>query len=224
MSNTVLIVENEEKISSVLKDCFKTAGFDVHVIDNGLEVLPWVEKNHPVAITLNLMLPGKPGLDLCKEIRDISNVPLLIASDNTDEIDRLLGLELGADDFICKPFSSREVVARVKAVLRRGSIGEKVEHGNGFRLDEDRLSFGYQGQEVALTNVEFRLLKPLMSKPGRIFTREELMEAMYSDDRIVSSRTIDSHVKKLRIKLARLRTGKELIQSVYATGYRAVLA
>ena len=167
------------------------------------------------------MLPGKNGIDICKEIRQFSNVPILMVTAKVDEIDRLLGLELGADDYICKPFSPREVVARVKAVLRRTqTIDNSMDT---LQLDEHRFVAKFYHQEVILTSVEFQLLKPLADKPERIFTREQLMNNMYSDHRIVNNRTIDSHIKKLRKKLADISDGKDWIQSVYGTGYRLVL-
>jgi len=138
-----------------------------------------------------------------------------------DEIDRLLGLELGADDYICKPFSPREVVARVKSVLRRSQ--STTTSPNTLHLDEHRFTVVFNQHEVTLTSVEFQLLKPLAEKPERIFTREQLMQNMYSDHRIVNHRTIDSHIKKLRKKLADISEGQDWIQSVYGTGYRLVL-
>lgn len=167
------------------------------------------------------MLPGKNGIDLCKEIRQFSNVPILMVTAKVEEIDRLLGLELGADDYICKPFSPREVVARVKAVLRRTQTLEKSS--DMITLDEYRLTVSFHHQEVALTAVEFQPLKPLAEKPERIFSRKQLMQNMYSDHRIVNNRTIDSHIKKLRKKLSDISNGKDWVQSVYGTGYRLVL-
>lgn len=221
MLNTILIVEDEIKLATLLADYFKLTDYEPHLIHHGDEVLPWVKQHQPKAILLDIMLPGKNGIDLCKEIRQFSNVPILMVTAKVEEIDRLLGLELGADDYICKPFSPREVVARVKAVLRRTHT---VAHNiNMLQLDEHRFTVSFQQQEVALTSVEFQLLKPLANKPERIFTREHLMQNMYSDHRIVNNRTIDSHIKKLRKKLADISEGKDWIQSVYGAGYRLVL-
>jgi two-component system response regulator BaeR len=222
MSSTILIVEDEVKLASLLSDYFLQAEFSTHIIHEGIGVVDWVKENQPTAILLDLMLPGKSGIDICKEIRQFSNIPILMVTAKVDEIDRLLGLELGADDYICKPFSPREVVARVKAVLRRTSaIVEQVLET--LELDEHRFIVGFNNKEVSLTSVEFQLLKPLADKPERIFTREQLMQNMYSDHRIVNNRTIDSHIKKLRKKLADISDGKDWIQSVYGTGYRLVL-
>jgi len=221
MSHSILIVEDEIKLATLLADYFTMAEFSPHLIHHGDDVITWVKNNQPKAILLDIMLPGKNGIDLCKEIRQFSNVPILMVTAKVEEIDRLLGLELGADDYICKPFSPREVVARVKAVLRRTQTTENPS--DMITFDEYRLTVSFHHQEVALTAVEFQLLKPLAEKPERIFTREQLMQNMYSDHRIVNNRTIDSHIKKLRKKLSDISNGKDWIQSVYGTGYRLVL-
>jgi len=221
MSNSILIVEDEIKLANLLADYFKLTDYAPHLIHHGDEVISWVKQHQPKAILLDIMLPGKNGIELCKEIRQFSNVPILMVTARVDEIDRLLGLELGADDYICKPFSPREVVARVKAVLRRTQTVNN--HIDTLQLDEYRFTVGFHQQEVTLTSVEFQLLKPLADKPERIFTREQLMQNMYADHRIVNNRTIDSHIKKLRKKLSDISEGKDWIQSVYGTGYRLVL-
>ncbi len=225
MPNSILIVEDEVKLASLLGDYFKLTEYVPHLIHHGDEVISWVKANQPKAILLDIMLPGKNGIDLCKEIRLFSNVPILMVTARVDEIDRLLGLELGADDYICKPFSPREVVARVKAVLRRTELSvPTLENTTDLLvLDEHRFTVSFHQQEVSLTAVEFQLLKPLADKPERIFTREQLMENMYSDHRIVNNRTIDSHIKKLRKKLSDISDGKDWLQSVYGAGYRLVL-
>ena len=221
MSPSILIVEDEMKLATLLADYFTMAEFNPNLIHHGDDVIAWVKSNQPKAILLDIMLPGKNGIDLCKEIRQFSNVPILMVTAKVEEIDRLLGLELGADDYICKPFSPREVVARVKAVLRRTQTIENPS--DMITLDEYRLTVSFHHQEVALTAVEFQLLKPLAEKPERIFSREQLMQNMYSDHRIVNNRTIDSHIKKLRKKLSDISNGKDWVQSVYGTGYRLVL-
>lgn len=221
MTHSILIVEDEIKLASILADYFIQSEYQPHIIDDGLHVVQWVKDNQPKVILLDIMLPGKSGIDICKEIRQFSNVPILMVTAKVEEIDRLLGLELGADDYICKPFSPREVVARVKAVLRRTAVIE--QYSEQLILDEHRLCVGFHGKEVSLTSVEFQLLKPLANKPERIFSRDQLMLNMYSDHRIVNTRTIDSHIKKLRKKLSDISDGKDWIQSVYGTGYRLVL-
>lgn len=221
MLNSILIVEDEVKLATLLADYFSLTELTPHLIHHGDEVIPWVKEHQPQAILLDIMLPGKNGIDLCKEIRQFSDVPILMVTAKVDEIDRLLGLELGADDYICKPFSPREVVARVKTVLRRSdTVNNNL---NRLQLNKYRLTVSFANQETALTAVEFQLLIPLIEKPARIFSREQLMENMYSDHRIVNNRTIDSHIKKLRKKLADISDGKDWIQAVYGTGYRLVL-
>lgn len=221
MSNRILIVEDEVKLANLLADYFNLTDYEPHLIHNGDQVLSWVKENDPCVILLDVMLPGKDGIWLCKEIRKFSDVPILMVTAKVEEIDRLLGLELGADDYICKPFSPREVVARVKTVLRRTYRDEVIN--SNLQLDETRLLVLFNDIEVTLTSVEFQLLKPLFTKPNYIFTRDQLMQNMYSDHRIVNHRTIDSHIKKLRKKLVDISQGEELIQSVYGTGYRLVM-
>jgi two-component system, OmpR family, response regulator BaeR len=223
MSQPILIVEDELKLATLLADYLALTDYTPHIIDNGNEVIEWVKAHNPAAILLDIMLPGKNGIDLCKAIRQFSNVPILMVTAKVEEIDRLLGLELGADDYICKPFSPREVVARVKAVLRRGVPAEQSQATNQLQLNESQLSVVYKTLRVELTSVEFQLLKPLANNPERIYTREQLMQNMYSDNRIVNHRTIDSHIKKLRKKLADISDGKDWVQSVYGAGYRLVL-
>jgi two-component system response regulator BaeR len=170
-------------------------------------------------VLLDLMLPGKTGLEVCKSIRASSDLPIIMVTARVDEIDRLLGLELGADDYICKPFSPREVVARVKAVLRRSKRGETLSKG-GLVLDEAGFRAEIGGKDLGLTAVEFELLKVLAAHPGRIYTRDQLMDAMYRDERVVSDRTVDSHVKKIRRKIADIVPDREIIHSVYGLGYK----
>lgn len=217
--DAVLIVEDEPKLASLLADYLRQAGYTPHTVGDGNVVIDAVKALQPAALLLDLMLPGKDGITLCREIRAFSNVPILMVTARVEEVDRLLGLELGADDYICKPFSPREVVSRVKAVLRR-SQQAGVAAAGGFVLDDHRLEVRLGDHTVALTAVEFQLLKRLAGEPGRIFSREQLMAHMYNDHRVVSDRTIDSHIKKLRKKLAEIWPEREFIHSVYGAGYR----
>ena len=226
MTTNVLIVEDEIKLASLLADYFTQAQFDNHCIHHGDEVIDWVKNNPVDIILLDIMLPGKDGMQLCKELRQFTNVPIIMVTAKVEEIDRLLGLELGADDYICKPFSPREVVARAKAVLRRSQapINNDAESGiNQVSIDEAQYQVSYQNKTLDLTAVEFQLFKRLYNEPGRIYTRDQLMSNMYDDNRIVSDRTIDSHIKKLRKKLAEISPDHELIHSVYGVGYRLIL-
>jgi len=219
MNQTVLIVEDEEKLAALLGDYLRQSGFDPVWIPNGAEVLPRVRESLPDLILLDLMLPGRDGLDVCKEIRTFSEVPIIMITARVEEIDRLLGLELGADDYICKPFSPREVVARVKTVLRRAGDRQAPPSGE-LALDPEKFRAVLRGQELELTAVEFKLLHFLFQHPGRIYSRSQLMDRIYSDQRIVSDRTIDSHIKKLRKKIAAVAPEEELIHSIYGVGYK----
>lgn len=219
MSEIILIVEDEEKIAQVLADYLHQAGFETHCLLDGIEVVQWIRSHQPRLILLDLMLPGRSGLEICKEVRYFSTIPIIMTTAKVEEIDRLLGLELGADDYICKPFSPREVVARVKTVLRRS--GGVTPQTNGLILDEPRFRATLHGKELDLTSVEFTLLNLLASNPGRIYSRQQLMDHIYPDQRIVCDRTIDSHIKKLRKKIVvAANPGEEFIQSLYGAGYK----
>jgi two-component system response regulator BaeR len=217
----ILIVEDEIKLASLLADYFIDAGFRTTLLHDGREVALWLKENDADVMLLDIMLPGKDGMTVCRDVREFSQIPILMVTARVDEIDRLHGLELGADDYICKPFSPREVVARVKAVLRRSQPMDTAERL--WRLDAGRFSLHYAQTEVALTSVEFYLLERLCTDPGRIYSRAQLMRDMYKDNRIVSDRTIDSHVKKIRAKLASIGAGNEFIESVYGIGYRFLI-
>ncbi len=219
MSQHVLIVEDETKIASLLKDYLAQSGFETAVIHDGSEVEDWLENNSTSIMLLDLMLPGKTGIDICKDVRKESSLPIIMITAKVEEIDRLLGLELGADDYICKPFSPREVVARVKTVLRRTETSENLSE-KGLVLDQNTYKATIDGQNLNLTAVEFQLLKVLSDQPGRIFSRSVLVDKIYNDGRVVSDRTIDSHIKKLRKKIAEQLPDVELIHSLYAVGYK----
>jgi two-component system response regulator BaeR len=219
MSGKILIVEDEKKLAELLRDYLKQSGFETFCLENGTDAVPWVRESVPDLILLDLMLPGRDGIDICKEIRSFSTVPIIMLTARIEEIDRLLGLELGADDYICKPFSPREVVARVKAVLRRTGGGQTI-HSSGVVLDDTRYQASIKGYQLDLTAIEFKLLQFLVASPGRIYSRQQLMDRIYPDQRIVSDRTIDSHIKKLRKKIAAANPDGEIIYSVYGVGYK----
>ncbi|MFZ0789266.1 MAG: response regulator [Chromatiaceae bacterium] len=226
MSNRplILIVEDEERLAALVADYLVAAGYLVHSTGDGAQALDWIRKNGPDLVILDLMLPGKDGLSICRELRAESQLPVIMTTARVEEIDRLLGLELGADDYVCKPYSPRELVARVKAVLRR-TRGDAPTSGadnqsGPIALHPESLRVRAGDREIELTAVEFALLETLHAAPGRIFSRDRLMDRIYSDHRVVSDRTIDSHVKKLRRRLAELLPERELIHSVYGVGYR----
>ena len=218
----LLVVEDEVKISQVLCDYLERAGFAVSCLRRGDEVLPRVRKNPPALILLDIMLPGMDGIDVCREIRKFSNVPIIMITARVDELDRLLGLELGADDYICKPFSPREVVARVKAVLRRtlSQPGEKRLVVGNLALDEPKHQVLVDGRELKLTPCEFQLLKVLAAHPNRVFSRAELLNSVQGYDFEGYERTIDTHIKNLRKKIASLIPDQELVSTVYGVGYK----
>jgi two-component system response regulator BaeR len=218
----ILIVEDEDKIGDVLRDYLLREGYETHRLSRGDEVVDWVRANGCDLVLLDLMLPGRDGLDVCRELRSFSDAAIIMVTARVDEIDRLLGLALQADDYICKPFSPREVVARVKAVLRRTrpAASAAAPRAAALQLDAARFSASIGGRDLGLTVVEFHLLDVLVAQPGRIFSRDQLMDAMYRDERIVADRTVDSHVKKLRRKIAEVLGERELIHSVYGAGYK----
>jgi two-component system response regulator BaeR len=219
-AQTVLVVEDEIKIANIVQEYLEDSGFKVQVIDNGLDVVDWVKKHSVDLVLLDVMLPGKDGLQICKEVRAFSQVPIIMLTAKVEEIDRILGLELGADDYVCKPFSPRELLARVKALLRRSANHNEHLNDDIWQMDEERYQVRYQGKTVGLSLVEFAILKLLSESPGRIYSRTQLIGSIYPDNRVVSDRTVDSHIKKLRHKLAEELTDKELIHSVYGVGYK----
>ncbi len=221
ISKNILIVEDEPKLAQLLKDYLLKADYRTDWLDNGLEVLPWLEKNGADLILLDLMLPGRNGMDICRDIRKSSNIPIIMITAQIEEIDRLLGLEVGADDYICKPYSPREVVARVKALFRRiDAFNVPTESKQGFTIDAERYEIRYQDRLLDLTPAEFRLLATLMHHPGRVYSRDQLMSQLYDDHRIVTDRTVDSHIKNLRKKIAFHVPGQEVIVSIYGIGYK----
>ena len=220
---TLAIVEDESKLATVLERYLQQASFETVRFEDGQVALDALLESPPELVLLDLMLPGLDGMSVCRELRAVSDVPIIMLTARTEEIDRLLGLELGADDYVCKPFSPREVVARVKTVLRRaGSRDASVEaaSGPGLVLSPETASVVVNGHGVPLTKIELGLLSALMERPGHILTRAQLMRRICPDHRVVSDRTIDSHVKKLRAKLREAGGADEHVQSVYGIGYR----
>jgi two-component system, OmpR family, response regulator BaeR len=220
MAERILIVEDEEKLAGLLRDYLAQEGYEASVLHRGDEVESWVRSHPTDLVLLDLMLPGKSGLELCKALRASTDVSIIMVTARVDEVDRLLGLELGADDYICKPFSPREVVARVKAVLRRSRRGGSGAPEASLKLDDAAFKATLGGKDLGLTAIEYQLLKVLSAHPGRIYTRDQLIDAMYRDERVVSDRTVDSHIKKIRRKIAALDPGRELIHSLYGVGYK----
>lgn len=221
-SRHILIVEDEHGLADVMADYLQAQGYTVTQMHEGTRVVAHVRESSPDLILLDLMLPGKDGISICRELRQFSAVPIIMVTARVEEVDRLLGLELGADDYICKPFSPREVVARVRAVLRRVDQVVTPEQGNSpLCLDETRFEARLYDNLLDLTPVEFRLLQTLAGQPGRIYSRDQLMTHVYNDHRVVTNRTVDSHIKNLRRKLEAVRSDcKDMIRSVYSVGYK----
>lgn len=220
----VLIVEDNVKISSALRDFLERAGYSTHTFSDGLPVVDWVRAQQPSLVLLDLTLPGMDGMDICREIRAFSSIPIIIVTARVEEIDRLLGLELGADDYVCKPFSPREVVARVKANLRRVTYEDDSPSAvASFYLDEQRHHAELDGQLLELTPVELRMLSALNNPAGRVWSRNQLLDKMYNDHRSVSDRTVDTHIANLRRKLQAVRPKSSCIHSVYGVGYKLEL-
>ena len=232
MSTTrhILVVEDDAKIADMLSNYLHMHDFATSVCGNGLDAVGMVRTLKPALVLLDLMLPGQDGVATCQQIRGFSAVPIIMVTARVDEIDRLLGLDTGADDYVCKPFSPREVVARIKALLRRAEgalvpngmtgIAKAAPHTPRLQVDEDKLSATWDQLAVPLTPVEFRLLALLMSRPGRVFSRAKLLDHMHKDLRDVSDRVIDSHIKNLRRNLDTAGVTGYHLASVYGVGYR----
>lgn len=233
MKQQILIVEDEPKLAKLLEDYLEKSGYETRVIADGQVALDWLTDQAtealPDLMILDLMLPSLDGMEVCKGVRQFSHMPILMATAKVEEIDRLLGLELGADDYLCKPYSPREVVARVKAILRRFSIQSQLRSESihsvadalvGLQMDEEKYRAVLDGQLLELTAVEFQILNTLAKDPGRIFSRQHLMDNCYQDHRVVSDRTIDSHIRKLRKNIKAKCPDKEIVHSVYGVGYK----
>jgi two-component system response regulator BaeR len=218
----ILIVEDEKDIASVLQDYLRQAGFETEHVTDGRTALERMRAAPPDLSLLDVMLPQLDGLAVLREARAQSDRPIIMLTARVEEVDRLIGLEQGADDYICKPFSPREVVARVRAVLRRyaaGSRGAAAAQPGALALDETHWHAALEGAALQLTRSEFRLLQALAKSPGRIFSRGQLLELAYDDALDVTERAVDSHVKNLRRKLTAAAPGHEWIRSVYGVGF-----
>jgi two-component system response regulator BaeR len=222
----VLVVEDEVKLAALLCEYLRAAGYEPRVAEDGPSALQSVAAKPPAAVLLDLNLPGLDGMEVCRRIRRDSAVPILMLTARADEIDRILGLEIGADDYLCKPYSPREVVARVRALLRRSQgrmTGVAAAPGpelGGFAVDDAGQRAWWRGRVLPLTPIEWRLLRTLMQQPGRVYSRAQLLDAIHADFRDVSDRAVDSHVKNLRRKLQAAVPGGDCIASVYGVGYR----
>ncbi|MCT7326921.1 response regulator [Ralstonia mojiangensis] len=215
----ILIIEDEPKLAALMTDYLRAAHYETEWLADGTHATQRVRETVPELVLLDLMLPGKDGLEICREVRAFSEVPIVMVTARVEEIDRLLGLELGADDYVCKPFSPRELVARIKTILRRVQRGGGMPE-SALQIDGAAYAATLRGQRLDLTPVEFRLLAALAGAPGRILSRSSLLEQIYDDHRIVTDRTVDTHIKNLRRKMEQVSPGTDLIHSVYGVGYR----
>jgi len=217
MSVAIMIVEDEPELASVIADYAQAAGYAPTVFGNGLVALEAIRRAAPALVVLDLMLPGLDGLALCRAVRTFSSVPIVMVTARVEEVDRLLGLETGADDYLCKPFSPRELMARIKAILRRSGT---LEAAPVLALDEAARRVTLHGQALELTPSEYAILAALARRPGQVLSRAQLLDAARADHLDATDRAIDSHVKNLRRKIDAAAPGLEPIRSIYGLGYR----
>ena len=219
----VLVVDDEESVRELIELYLKKEGFEVIHAREGKQALRLNGEHHPDLIILDLMLPELDGWEVCRQIRSTSKVPIIMLTARTEEVDRIVGLELGADDYVVKPFSPRELVARVKAILRRGTSAaedSEVLSFPGLRVDRIQHRVEVDGDEVHLTPTEFRLLWCLASRPARVFSRAELLDRIWGYDSESDARTVDVHIKRLRQKTKASESGSFSITTVWGLGYK----
>ena len=220
---TVLVVEDELKISRLMRDYLEGAGFAVIEASDGQAAISLVRSHRPDMIVLDLGLPGMDGLDVTRRIRKTSSVPIIMVTARVEETDRIVGLELGADDYLTKPFSPKELVARVRAVLRRADAtlgGGELIRADEVTLDIPKRRVTVRGEAVELTATEFDLLLTLTRHPGRIYTRAQLLDGVHGVSFESYERSVDAHIKNIRRKIERDPRNPELVLTVYGVGYR----
>ncbi|MBN1149559.1 MAG: response regulator transcription factor [Anaerolineales bacterium] len=227
MAAKILVVDDEPSVTDLLAYNLRKAHYDVLTAADGREALGLARQASPDLILLDLMIPEIDGLDVCRELRKTSRVPIIMITARGEEIDRVVGLELGADDYVCKPFSTRELLARVKAVLRRaqpeseGRAAATILHApGGLQLDVERRAASIEGRDLDLTRLEFDLLQQLLVSAGRVLTRERLLEQVWGYDFVGDSRAVDSAIKRLRAKLRAASPQADAIEAVRGVGYR----
>ncbi|MEU9834903.1 response regulator transcription factor [Streptosporangium sp. NPDC048047] len=220
----VLVVEDEESFSDALSYMLRKEGFEVAVAATGPEALDAYDRNGADLVLLDLMLPGLPGTEVCRSLRQRSNVPVIMLTAKDSEIDKVVGLELGADDYVTKPFSSRELVARIRAVLRRQGDAEEPESAvlaaGPVRMDVDRHVVAVRGDQVQLPLKEFELLEVLLRNAGRVLTRGQLIDRVWGADYVGDTKTLDVHVKRLRAKVEADPSNPRCILTVRGLGYK----
>jgi len=218
MNSTIMIVEDEPELAAVIADYARAVGYLPTMHADGAQALAAIRTAPPDLIVLDLMLPGLDGLALCRAVCTFSEVPIVMVTARVEEIDRLLGLELGADDYLCKPFSPRELMARIKAILRRA--GSASTTPDALLLDEAARSVKINGRALDLTPSEYAILAALARRPGQVLSRAQLLDVARADNLDATDRAIDSHVKNLRRKIDGAAPGLEPIRSIYGLGYR----
>jgi two-component system, OmpR family, alkaline phosphatase synthesis response regulator PhoP len=220
---TVLVVEDEIEIARVVRDYLRNAGFEVIVVGDGGSAVASVRSAKPDLLVLDLGLPGRDGLDVAREIRRWSDTPIVMLTARGDETDRIVGLEIGADDYVVKPFSPKELVARVRAVLRRtrtAARGDEVVRAGDVEIDTAKMRVSVGGTQVDLTPTEFQLLATLAREPGRVFTRSQLLDAVHGVAIESYERAIDAHVKNIRRKIEPTPGSPRYVVTVHGVGYR----
>ncbi len=220
---TVLVVEDEMAIARIVRDYLREAGFEVIVVGDGDSALASVRSAKPDLLVLDLSLPGRDGLDVAREVRRWSGTPIVMLTARSDEADRIVGLELGADDYVVKPFSPKELVARVRAVLRRTRatrLGEEILRAGDVEVDTAKMRVTVGGRPVELTPTEFQLLATLVREPGRVFTRGQLLDAVHGVAIESYERAIDAHVKNIRRKIEPTPGSPRYVLTVHGVGYR----
>ena len=220
----VLVVEDEESFSEALSFMLRKEGYEVEVASDGAKALELFDRSGADLVLLDLMLPGVSGTEVCRQLRTKSNVPIIMVTAKDGEVDKVVGLELGADDYVTKPFSSRELVARVRAVLRRQGVGEEpvtgIVEAGPVRIDIDRHAVTVRGQQVSMPLKEFDLLELLMRNAGRVLTRAQLIDRVWGADYVGDTKTLDVHIKRLRAKVEEDPGNPVHIQTVRGLGYR----
>lgn len=217
----VLIVEDESMIAAQVAKYITREGYQPIILNSGEKVIETVKAQLPDIIILDVMLPVKDGVSCCKDIREFSDTPIIMLTARKTENDRVIGLQAGVDDYVCKPFSAKELMLRIKVILKRSGITNTVEN-SGFALDKNGFLLKYQNNEVKLTNLEFSLLKLLMHMPGRIYSRDQILELAYKNNRDISDRAIDSHIKNIRKKIRKINIEQNVIETIYGAGFRFI--
>lgn len=221
----ILIVEDEEALSDPLAFLLGREGFQTIVVDNGLDALPVFDREGADLVLLDVMLPGMSGMEVCRKLREVSSVPIIMLTAKDSELDKVLGLELGADDYVTKPYSARELIARIRAVLRRrsaetDSATESVLQGGPVRMDIDRHVVTVNGEEISMPLKEFELLEILLRNVGRVMTRGQLIERVWGSDYVGDTKTLDVHIKRLRSKIEPDSSAPQYVVTVRGLGYK----